>query len=184
MVALTLPPEVLQAHENGVLVVSRTRLLTETDAARQVRQAEADLRAALKVWVDASKEELAKRERELTDIRPDLPKEDFDLQAAAFDQQVRSVRRQSQGREAAIQQAFRAARNELLTGLYPILIDVLKSRQGAIIIDADQILLAIPQVDVTDEVIALYNQRVTTPVLPDFEDLEILTTAPEPEAVE
>ena len=165
------------ARANEVLVVSRARILSETNAAIALRDAERMLRSELRDWLADRKAQLDSNERILTNLRQTLPKEEFDQRTEAFDRQVRSVRRSSQRSEAALQRAFRDARKELLTSLYPILIEILKSRNAKTILDADQILIASPDVDVTDEVIALFNERVAAPTLPPFDDLIAETAA-------
>lgn len=169
-----------------MLVVSRARILSETGPAQSLRAAETKLRDDLRAWVNERKQSLDEEERALTELRPDLPRDAFDMRSEAFDQRVRAVRRDSQRLEAAIQSAFRDARKELITALYPILIEVLRARGGQVILDQDNILLAAPEIDVTDQVIALYNARVAAPVLPEFDTLigGSVNTAPVPEGAE
>lgn len=149
-----------QVQEQSVLVVSRARILTDTVAARSLREDEAALRTRLKQWIAAEKLSLETDEKRLTELRAQIPKEDFDQLTGEFDQRVRSFRRDTQRFEAAIQASFRAARKDLVTNLYPILIEVLQRHGADLIIDADQILIANPNIDMTNEVIELYNDRV------------------------
>ncbi|MBY8975814.1 OmpH family outer membrane protein [Rhodobacteraceae bacterium NNCM2] len=151
--------------EHSVLVVSRTRILTETVAARTLREDEAALRQRLKNWAEAEKRALEEDEQRLTNLRTEIPKEEFDKLAGEFEQKVRTIRRDTQRFDAAIQANFRDARKELLKNLYPILIEVLRKYNADLIIDADQILIADPGVEVTDEVISLYDERVVPPKL-------------------
>lgn len=155
-----LVPVAAQEVTRSVLVVSRARILTDTVAARSLREDEAALRNRLKQWIAAEKITLEADEKRLTDLRADLPKEEFDQLTGEFDQKVRSFRRDTQRFEAAIQANFRSARKELVTNLYPILIEVLQRHGADLIIDADQILIANPNIDMTNEVIELYDDRV------------------------
>ncbi|MEM7670594.1 MAG: OmpH family outer membrane protein [Pseudomonadota bacterium] len=164
-----------QQASGDVLVVSRTRILSETEPAKDLRARETALRSDFRNWVQNQQRLLDAEERELTELRDDLPKEEFEVRTTSFDQRVRAVRRETQAHEATIQGAFREARKTLLTSLYPILIDVLKLYDASVIIDADQILIAAPEADVTDEVIARYNQQVDLLALPAFDDLDATT---------
>lgn len=160
-----------QSDPGNALVVSRARILSETEPARDLRERETALRRAFRAWVQSHQGLLDAEELRLTELRDVLPKDQFEVRTAAFDQRVRAIRRETQAHETAIQAAFREARKTLLTALYPILIDVLKIHGASLIIDADQILIAAPEADVTDEVIARYNAEVGLVELPSFEDL-------------
>ncbi|MEM7236325.1 MAG: OmpH family outer membrane protein [Pseudomonadota bacterium] len=154
-----------QISDGPVLVVSRTRILTETVVAQNLRATEAGLRNRLRQWVDLQKSSLEAEEQQLTTLRAQIGKPEFDELTEAFDKKVRGVRRDTQRYEAAIQSSFREARKELVQNLYPILIEIIQRHGASLIIDADQILMADPKIDMTDEVIALYDERVRTPEL-------------------
>ncbi len=161
VIVVTSPlPSSAQDEVRSVLVVSRARILTDTVAARSLRDDEAALRQRLKQWIAAEKLTLEADEKRLTELRAQLPREEFDKLTGEFDQKVRSFRRDTQRFEAAIQASFRSARKDLVTNLYPILIEVLQRHGADLIIDADQILIASPNIDMTNEVIELYNARV------------------------
>ena len=59
-----------------------------------------------------------------------------------------------------MQKAFRSGRDRLTKALAPILIEVLKERDADIILDSETILVARPGVDVTEEVIARFDESV------------------------
>lgn len=172
------------ADVGDTLIVSRARVFSETRAARQLRAAEAGIRTDLKQWIAAQKKALAERELELSSLRQDTPRAEFELLTDQFDLEVRRIRRETQGRESAIQVALREARNEMLKALYPVLIEVLRRHQAEIILDAEHILIADPRTDVTDEVIALYDERAAIPKLPEFDELPISPVVPKPGVLE
>ncbi|MEM6904585.1 MAG: OmpH family outer membrane protein [Pseudomonadota bacterium] len=163
---------VLPASATEVLVVSRARILSETEAAQMLRLGEQSMRSTLRTWLTAHNRALDAEEAELSRLRGELSPEAFEDRTTEFDRRVRTIRRVAQRREAEIQTALREARNGLLTELYPVLIDILKQRGADVILDADQILIADPSVDMTDEVITAYDERVVPPPLPVFAPLE------------
>jgi Skp family chaperone for outer membrane proteins len=164
---------VAPAQVRPVLVVSRDRVLRETVAARELREAERQLSVAFQVRVDAVKQQLADEEANLARERPQLPPEDFAERARAFDLKSRHVRRESQRQAAQLQQAVRRARDELVSHLAPILIRVVRTHEADIVLEAEQVLIASPAVNVTDEVIRLFDETVTPPevLMPDLPDL-------------
>ena len=167
------------APARRVLVVSRQKVLRETRAGRAVREAEAARTAAFQARVDEVKEALEAEEAELARLRGQIPRGEFKTRTEAFDRKVRHARRESQRRAAELQKAFREAREQVVSRLAPILIEVLRARDADIILDSEQILVAAPSVDVTEEVIALFDERVEPPEIDLAEPPPLLPQAPE-----
>ncbi|HUF55534.1 MAG TPA: OmpH family outer membrane protein [Thermohalobaculum sp.] len=153
-----------------MLVVSRERVLAEAVPAEKLNDAEAAMTADLQGRVDRLKAELADEEQELTQLRTSLPAEEFERRVRDFDRRVRHEREITQRRAAALQTAFRQARQALVEALVPILVALSRERGAKLVLDSDQILVAHPSIDVTDETIALMG-RVPMPALPTLEAL-------------
>lgn len=150
-----------------ILIVSRKRLLNDTDHARALLKAEIELTAVLQRRVDAVKEELNAEEQELTKLRPSLAREVFDERVAAFDRKIRSQRREAQQYAANLQNVFRVERLKLVEALDPLLEEVRVAHGANVILNADQVLALDPALDVTDEAIARFNSDVPPPEIPD-----------------
>ncbi|MFQ5564987.1 MAG: OmpH family outer membrane protein [Paracoccaceae bacterium] len=165
------------AAEAAILTVSRKRLLNDTAHARALLQSEIELTARLQRRVDAIKEALAAEEQELARLRPTLDREVFAARVAEFDRNVRRQRRTSQEHAARLQSAFRAERLKLVEALGPLLEEVRQAHGASVILNSDQLLTSDPALDVTDEVIARFNDTVPPPVFPD---LDALAPAPAP----
>lgn len=159
------------AQAVAVLVVSRKRILNETQVARRLLEAEIALTAELQRRVDAVKAELNEEEEEIARLRATLDREDFEARVSDFDRKVRRERRRTQQSAAALQDAFRDARLKLLEALGPVLETVRVQRGASLILNVDNAMAADPAVDVTDEVIALLDRTVPIPALPDPEQL-------------
>lgn len=168
------------ATPSGVLVVSREEVLAESQVARALSDAEARLTAELQAEVDTVKTRLSVEEQELTILRNELPKAEFDRRVQVFDQQVRAERRRTQGRAAALQNAFRKARSRLVDAMIPILVQISRERGAAVVLDREQIFLAHPSADVTEEVIRRLDAEVPMPAIPSLDDLE--PGEPQPES--
>lgn len=161
-----------------VLVVSRDVVLSQARVAQALNDAESALTDELQAEVDAVKSRLSAEEQELTRLRSSMPRDEFDRRVQLFDQTVREERRRTQRRAAALQQAFRKARSQLVEALIPILVAVSRERGASIVIDRAQILLAHPSIDVTEDVILLFDEQVEMPPIPTLADVE---PPPEPE---
>lgn len=157
-----------QTIGDSVIVVSRARILTETDAALALHSQERADRQRLKEWVTAQTKFLDREEQRLTELRPETPNVEFERLTKRFDQTVRRIRRTAQRLDVAIQARFRNARKELVTALYPVLIDIIKQEGATLVIDSDHILIADPRIEKTEDAIALYNLRVEPPVFEEF----------------
>ena len=167
-----------QGARGGVLVVSRKRLLNETEAARALLEAEIDLTAELQNRVDAIKAQLNAEEEELARLRPTLARDVFDARVKEFDRRVRGQRREMQQRSAALQNAFRVARVKLVDQLGPVLEAVRIDRGASIIVNQDLVMASDPAADVTDEVIGRVNRTVPMPAFPELDLLELAPESP------
>ena len=158
-----------QPTEGGIIIVSRERILRESDVARKLRQAELALTAQLQTSVDAAKAALDAEEIELTRLRAELPSDEFENRAADFDQRIRLVRRETQERAAVLQRVFQEARARLVAAL-PAVLERLRTEHGAaIVLGADQVLAAGPGVDMTDRAIELFNAEGGEIEIPDLD---------------
>lgn len=152
-----------------VYVISRSRLLAESKPTQILRKAEADMTAALQAEIDRIKAELAKEEAELTRRRAEIPADEMAQLATDFDRRVRGVRLQAQEKAKVVQSRFQEARAKLVRGLPPIL-EQLRLEVGAVaILDADQTLAIDPDHDLTDRAIALLDQRMPDPEVPEVD---------------
>lgn len=168
-------PAGAQAQDrHSVIVVSRSRILRETTAGQALREAEAKQSATFQARLDAVKAQLEVEEQELATLRGTLSRGAFEARATAFDTKVRLTRRASQRQSAELQRIFRRARERLNSALGPILIEVLRETGADIVLDADQILVAAPSVDMTDRVIALYNARIPAPIIEELPEAPLL----------
>lgn len=155
-----------------VLVVSREVVMAQAQVAKALSDAEAALTAELRAEVDQVKARLAEEEQELARLRATLPREEFDRRVQIFDQTVRTERRRTQQRSAALQTAFRDARAQLVDALLPVLVQISRERGASLVLDRDQILLAHPSIDVTAEVIRRFDATAAMPPVPSLADLE------------
>jgi Skp family chaperone for outer membrane proteins len=171
----------LAADQAIILVVSRKRLLNDTNSARALLKAEIELTTKLQHRVDAIKAELNDEEQELTRLRPTLDREVFDARVAEFDRKIRTQRREAQQQAAVLQNLFRAERLRLVEALGPLLEEVRMANGASIILNSDQALASDPTLDITDEVLARFNATMEPPTIPDLESISTgVDPAPDP----
>lgn len=153
------------AQTSPILMVSRGRVLEDVAAARHLSRAESVATESLQREIDAVRAELAAEEEELTRLRATLPRDAFDARVAAFDQRVREERRMAQSRAAALQRAYRDARRQLVDALGGVLEELRLDLGAVAILDAEGVLAVDPAIDVTARAIALFDDRVSVPVV-------------------
>lgn len=170
LAALALAPGLARAQQaRPVLAVSRRRLLNETAYARALVEAEQRMTSKLQARIDETKRELAEQEQELARLRATLPRDEFEARTSAFDRRVRRERREAQRQAAALQNAFRVERVKYLEILDSVL-DQVRADQGAsLIVNSDDALALDPAIDITDAVIARFDQAVSPPEIPDLD---------------
>lgn len=181
--ALAAPwPLPVQAQGQGdqILVVSRKRLLHETQHAQALSSAEIELTAELQRRVDAIKAELTAEEQELARLRGSLPRDEFDQRVATFDRRVRDERRRTQQHATNLQNALRTERLKLVESIGPLLEAVRVAKGAQLILNADQVLAVDHTTDVTAEVIAQFDAAVPPPVIPDLDALAPVENSPVP----
>jgi Skp family chaperone for outer membrane proteins len=172
VVPLGFAPGLAVAADGKILVVSRKRLLNDTDHARALLEAEIEMTAELQRQVDAIMEGLNAEEQELTRLRPTLDRAEFEERVAAFDHRIRSQRRHAQRQAATLQNVFRVERLKLVEALGPLLDAVRIAHDASIVLNADQAMSSDQALDVTDEVIARFNAEVPLPTMPDIDTLD------------
>lgn len=166
-------------NQERLLTGSRTgqALLAEEDAARDALRA--DARA-----IDAAFE---REERELNELRREMPAEEFREKANDFDARVVEARQDQDARSNALAQDFETRRRRFYAAVAPILVQVMERFQAHAIFDENSVLLADDRLNITEAVIAEIDAvppaglPVPTPA-PDASPDAAPGTPPEPAA--
>lgn len=146
----------------GIILIDRQRVLSESEPALRLREAEQDRRVALRGELDKIQQALEAEEAEISELRGELDAEAFEARVRAFDAHVREARRRSQALGEGLQAEFERARQQLVAALSPVLAELLDSHQADVIIDVRSVLATRPNLDVTDEAIRRLNASTKT----------------------
>jgi len=152
-----------------ILVVSRERVLQEVQAARKLRQIEADMTRRLQSQIDEAKARLVAEEMELTRLRAELSQDVFERRTQDFDLRVRRTRVLTQERATALQTGFQEARAKIVATLPTAEREVARALGARLILSADQVLFVDPALDVTDRVIAAFDRLMPDPEPPEVD---------------
>ena len=138
----------------GVLTIDPERLFEETQFGARVLEETEDLARTLQAENRRIEAELTAEERELTELRPTLPVDEFRALADAFDTKVDRIR-DEQDRKAREIQDFRETQQQQFLGrIGAVLLELVQDRDAAILLDRRAVFLSAGSVDITDAAIA------------------------------
>lgn len=141
-----------------VLIVDQEKVLNESAPGRALRALLQERRAAqLRATAERDKA-MEAEETEIARIRDRLSREEFEKRLQAFDQKVRQARRENQEAVQAMQMENDAARRKLVQALHLVLRDILQERGATVLLNAQTVIMARGDVDVTNEVIERFSK--------------------------
>jgi Skp family chaperone for outer membrane proteins len=146
--------------QSPVLTIDPDRLFAESLFGKRVA---ADLRVEAEA-LDAENQrietELTEEERDLTLRRPTMPVEDFRIEAEAFDVKVQGIRDVQDAKERSLQEAVSERRATFLEAVTPLLAQIMRESNAAVILDRRSVFLGAGVVDITDRAIAAVNAQL------------------------
>ncbi len=137
-----------------ILLVDRERLFAESAYGMRITSLLEAERQRQEARTRAIEEELKAEELALTEERPKLSAEAFRARADAFDAKVEEVRRERDQAESALRGEIERAQAQFLQQVSPVLAGILQDYNALMMLDKRLALLAVREVDVTDEAIA------------------------------
>lgn len=159
VLALFSVPAFAQAPE-GILVLDQERLFAGSLFGQRM---EAEIDAAGRALAAENREieaALTAEELDLTELRPDTPRDEFAVMAEEFDARVETIRAEQDAKTRALNVAVEQARQQFFQMAVPILLELVAEEGAAVILDRRTVLLAADSVDITDAAIAAMNEAL------------------------
>lgn len=157
------------AAQLEIRIVSRERILREAAVVQVLRAEEQRMTELLQAQVDQAKLALAGEEADLAEQRDQLSPEAFEQRIKDFDARMRRARLITQERAAILQKGFQDARAAVVAAI-PGVMEQLRRESGAmVILNADQVLAAAPDLDLTDRAIELLDTTGPKPWIPEID---------------
>lgn len=152
----------MQPVVEAVLLVSMERILRDSLAGRSIRQQAETLRDAFRTDREIRREALRDEERALAEQRRQIDRAEFATRVTAFEDKVRSLRRDEQDDGARLQRAVARAHGELEKALAPILFAIMAERAAGVMLNSDEkaVVLFASGLDVTEEAIKRLDEVV------------------------
>jgi len=149
-----------QPFRSPILTIDQERLFSESRAGQAVLDAlEADT-AALAAENRRIEAALIEEERELTDKRAQLAPDAFRPLAEAFDEKVVSIRREQDAKARALAQRRETDQQEFFRKAMPLVAELVGTLGAIAVLDRSAVILSAEQADITDEAIALIDDRM------------------------
>ncbi len=146
--AAPVPPSV------AILTLDDERLFTGSAFGKAVIARQEDESRAL---IDENRRieaALETEEKDLTDRRPLMSREDFAPLSEAFNEKVEGIRKAQDAKTRELQRSFEEDRQRFLQAARPILAEVMTARGAVAIIDSRAVFVGFENIDITDEAIA------------------------------
>ena len=146
------PPGILILDQEALFAGTQygQRVLAELDAAGQALAAENR----------AIEAQLTAEELDLTDRRAETPRAEFTLLAEDFDARVEVIRAEQEAKSRALNSALDQARQTFFELAVPLLLDLMRDRGAAAILDNRTVLLAPEAVNITGDAIAAFDAAI------------------------
>lgn len=149
------------------VVVDYQRILRDAKAARSIREQIEERREAYLSQLSTEEKRLHEADRELAQQRSVLSAEVFASRRREFEQQVLEVQRLTQERRRELESISTAALNEVRQAVIEVMGKLADSRGFNLVLPSSGVLLFSPEIDLTDEVLALLDKRLPDVKVPD-----------------
>lgn len=146
--------------QSDVLVVNPDQLFAETRLGQRMTdelQAERDALIALNRDLE---QQLETEEQALTELRAETSPEEFRAMADAFDRKVQQIRQDSERRARDLERSRSQAPVAFMRVVEPVLIEIMRDAEAAVILDSRATLLSVEEVDITDLAISRVDATI------------------------
>ena len=159
-VLMTLAQPALPQDAPAIVVVDQERLFQDSLLGRTIAAELEDRSNALAAENRAIEAELIAEERDLTERRPELDAQEFRALADAFDEKVERLRAEQDAKGRDLVALRDDERQRFTRTVGPILLDFMRQSGAAVMLDRRSVVATADRVDVTDELIAMIDDRV------------------------
>lgn len=144
---------------SAILVVDLDRIARDSAAGRSIAAAEAALNREIDEELAARRAALEAESAALIAARDGMAPDEFQQREDAFRRDVAALRRFRRDRAEAVRRGVAEARADLITAVEPILIDIMRERRAAVMLDRRAVVLRADALDITDEAILRLDEQ-------------------------
>jgi Skp family chaperone for outer membrane proteins len=158
-ISLTLaPPTAAQEGASpplaGILILNQERLFAQSRYGQRIQRELEDASSGLAAENRRIEAALTEEELALTELRATTEPDAFREMADAFDTRVEAIRAAQEAKARALTAQADSAQVQFFERVAPILLDIVRARDAAVLMDSRAVLLSADRVDVTETAIA------------------------------
>lgn len=151
--------------QTTVAVVDVQEILAKSAAAASLdKQADA-AKEKFRAEVSAQEQGFRAEEKKLAEQRGKLSKEDFALQARAFEEKLVSFRSEAQDRKRALDEAIGVSMGEIRAKLYEVVQQISAEKGIDLVITKQNVIVGSQEIDLTEETMKRLNDVISTSTL-------------------
>ncbi len=141
-------------------VVDIEKIMRETDAAKGIFKELEGKRKEYQTQISKEEDTLRSAEKEIIKQRDTLSKEDFEKKRIDFEGKVSKGQQMVQQHKQTLDHAFSASMAKLRTEATKIVAEVAKEKGFSAVLTEEAVMLSVPEMDMTDEVVKRMNAKV------------------------
>lgn len=149
-----------QLIQSPVLTVNSERLFVASEFGKRAAQDFESNGKILEAENRRIEAELIAEEKQLTELRPTLPPQEFRSLADAFDDKVERIRAEQNAKTLTLAQTTDSAQRQFLIAARPVLEKIMQEANAAIIVEHRSIFLSSRAIDITDLAITRLNAEI------------------------
>lgn len=148
------------AEAPAIAIIDQERLLTGTRYGQRIQREVEAAGAALVAENRRIEGQLTAEELRLTELRSTMTAEDFRPLAAEFNTRVEGIRAAQEAKSRGLQAQADAARAQFYELVLPVLVDLMRTRGAAVLMDNRAVLLAVEGIDITSAAIVRIDAEI------------------------
>ncbi len=152
--------DVAPAPVSGILILNQERLFARSLYGQRIQRELEDASARLAAENRRIEARLTEEELELTELRGTLEATEFRALADAFDTRVEAIRAEQEAKARNLTGQADAAQSQFFESVAPILLEIVRDRNAAVLMDSRSVLLSADRVDVTEAAITAIDETL------------------------
>lgn len=158
--ALLAAPAAHAADKAPFGVIDMTRIMKESEAAQGISKALEAKRSEYEKQIKSQEDSLRKAEQDIIAKKSKMSEEEFDKARKGFEEKLLAAQKMVQERKQILDKAYVESVGKLRSESAKITAEVAKERGFSAVVTQDAVVLAEPELDVTDEVVKRLNKNV------------------------
>jgi Skp family chaperone for outer membrane proteins len=144
----------------GILVLNQERLFARSLFGQRIQRELEEVSARLAAENRRIEAQLTEEELDLTELRGTIEADEFRALADAFDTRVEAIRAEQEAKARNLTGQADAAQSQFFESVAPILLEIVRDRNAAVLMDSRSVLLSADRVDVTEAAIAAIDETL------------------------